>query len=504
MRLRALLRRLALPPVAAGLAVAGLALPAQADDPAPGDVPMVLLNITDAVTVIDGQAKTVKFEVHNFGGAEAKDVVIGFANGLEPVPADIGFVPPAGCSAAACEIDKLAAGERRGYTLTVRPDVSSTTNLTSYFDVTSTVGGEETDKVQVQVVRTTESGVDIEVAGVKDMRLGRGQSADVPLTVRNTGNAPSGALGVVLLAQSGVEPILDYRNCEKDTEVEGMVCLLDEPLPAGAEAGLPASTPVRIRVGADTPGPADYYGLVGVVGLTDDYAAAFRKRNATRTGAALKLETTVSAAGITDDDVTDDLNPADNIAEFAVRVGRSEADSKAIGGAFTGTAGDLSTVKVGSQNLGPTAKVPFNSKWDDYVHVNVPTNVKLTEVDPWCLPGTAPNDLDLDGGLDSRDWVCFVLDQLPRNGKALFTFQAMIQEGAHEAGYVRVDGGPQDSRHGNDKAALTVASGDEDEVSLPITGPSAGLLAAGGAVVLVAGVIAFRMARRRRIVTVVE
>ncbi|GAA4596109.1 hypothetical protein BJY16_001903 [Actinoplanes octamycinicus] len=519
MRLRALLRRLVLPPVAAGLVVSGLALPARAE--ALFDFPVVMLNLTDSVTVIDGQAKTVKFDVFNAGGADAENVVVGFADGPGAVPADLGFVPPAGCSATACKLDRLAAGERRNYSFTVQPDVASKTNLTSHFDVTATVGGEEHDKVQLAVVRTTKPGVDLEVADIKDMKLDRGQSADLPVSVKNTGSAGSGPLGLVIAGQPGIQPVLDYRNCDSDEEFGGIVCVIDEPLAPGESATLSPATGAKIKVGADTPGPADYAADVIVVGLTEKYAAAFAKRNAAKQGDELKLQKARSAASLrataeADDEdlgegVEDDLNPADNVTSFLVKVGRSEADSQAIGAVFHGTAGDEVTVKVGAQNLGPTPTLPLSTKWVGYVHVKVPTNIKLTEVDKMCLPGTSPSKIDLgddvesdpQDALDSRDWVCLLFDQMPSGAKSVFSFQAMIQEGSHEAGFVQVDGGPQDSNSANDRAALSVDGGGEG-AGLPVTGPSAVSLAGAGAVLLAVGLIAFRFARRRRIVTVVE
>ncbi|GIF05250.1 hypothetical protein Asi03nite_27880 [Actinoplanes siamensis] len=491
MRLRALLSRLVLPPAAAAIATAGLALPAHADSIA--DFPMVLLNITDTVTVIDGQSKTVKFDVLNLGSADAGDVVIGFAS-----RAGLGFVPPAGCSATACEIEKLSAGERRHLSFTVRPSAGA--SLTSYLDVTASVAGEESDDMRVTVVRTTRAGVDLETGDLPDLKLDRGQSADLPVRVVNTGNATSGRLAMAVIAEGGLEPLLAYRNCERDDapELSAVICVFDQTLAPGASYTLPAATPAKIEVGADTPGPADYYASVVAVGLTDDYLKAFSKRAASARGAELEL---TPAAGAGDDEFADDdLNPDDNVSEFMVAVGRSDADSKAIGATFRGAPGESVTVRVGTQNLGPTATVRAGLKWMGYVHVNVPAGVELTEVDEWCLPGTSPSRLDLDAGLDSADWVCPLLDQLPNGEKRLFSFSGMVRDGAHQAGFVRVDGGAQDTVHGNDKATLDVVA-DAGE-SLPITGPSAGLIAGGGAALLVAGALALRMARRRPIVTV--
>ncbi|GLW30388.1 hypothetical protein [Actinoplanes regularis] len=496
MRLRTLFRRLLLPPVAAGLVVSSLALPARAESLT--DFPLLFIDIADTVTVIDGQSKTVNFDIRNFGGGNAENVAVGFG----PVPAEIGFVPPAGCSVTTCELDKLAPGEKHRFSFTVKPTAAAIPDLAMKLDVSVSIDGEENDSTAVQVVRTTKSGADLELAEIKDMNLGRGQSTDLPVTISNTGNTASTTLGLAVFAEEGIEPDLDYRNCEKDDE-GGVICVIDERLAPGETAGLAVQSPAKLKVGADVPGPASYFVDVVAVGLSDKFVAEFAKRNAGRTGTELQLKKTAKVAQLNADDedpISDDLNPRDNVAEFTVSVPKSDADSKAIGGTIRGTVGDHVTFQVGTQNLGPTATIPLNFTAIRYVHVNLPVGVELTEETESCLPGTSLDDIDFEGTLASRDWVCLAAQQLPKGKKSMFTFTAEIQDGSHEAGFVQVDGGVQDSNHGNDKAALTV----EAQEGLPVTGPSAVLLAGAGAALLVVGVFAFRLARRRRIITIVE
>ncbi|BCY08174.1 hypothetical protein [Actinoplanes sp. L3-i22] len=493
MSLRALFRRLLLPPLAAGLALSGLALPAHAESAL--DFPIVFLDLTESITVVDGLSKTVTFEMRNVGGGAAENVVIGF----DSVPASLGFVPPAGCSATTCKISKLAAGERRPFSFTVKPATTST-SLTSSFHVTVAVEGEEMDDVEVQVIRTTKPGVDLEIGALPDVKLGRGESAVLPVTVRNTGNATSGTLGLAVAGQDTLEADLGrYRNCEPDAEVGGVICVLDDSLAPGETAALSAATPAKIKVKADAPGPAQYYANAVVVGLTDKYVAAFTKRNAGRTGDELKLQKMSSAASIKDDDVQDDLNPDDNVALFTVTTPTAPADSKAVGGVFQGAVGERVTAQIGMRNLGPFATVGLSTQSLNYVRVKLPSGVKPVTSDQMCLPGTSPTDVNFDG-FAGRDWACLVLDQVPKGGKQMFTFTVEIEDGAHDGGYVQAYGGVQDTVHTNDKADLTVDTG----ASLPITGPSTGLLAAGGAILLAAGLFLFRATRRRRIITVAE
>ncbi|MFI1990554.1 hypothetical protein [Actinoplanes sp. NPDC020271] len=494
MSLRALLRRLALPPLAAGLAVAGLALPARADSIT--DFPLLVLDLTETITVVDGQSKTVAFSVDNLGGGTAQNTIVRFGS----VPAGLGFVPPTGCTVTECKLDKLAAGAKQSYTFTVKPD--TTVPLTSSFEVTLVTGFEELDGIQVQVVRTTKAGADLEIGAIKDLKVGRGKSANLPpVAIRNTGSAPSKTLGLFLGAQDGVAPDMDrYRNCELDTDEGGVICVLDQTLAPGQSASVDPATPLAFKVGKDTPGPASYYAGVAALGLTDKYVAAFAKRNAGKTGDKLALKSTSSAASLTDGDVDDDLNPDDNVASFKVTAPMAAADGKAVGGVFSGAAGDRVTVKVGTQNLGPFATVPLNFTSLQYVHVQLPTGITLTKPDELCLPGTSPDDIDLAGTLASRDWVCLVLGQLHKGDQSLFAFTASIGDGSHDAGFVQTAGSVQDTVSGNNRAALTVEAQD----SLPLTGPSAGLLAGGGALLLAAGLFALRMARRRRIITVVD
>ncbi|MEU4622416.1 hypothetical protein AB0G04_20920 [Actinoplanes sp. NPDC023801] len=504
MRLRALISRLVLPAAVSALAVGGLALPAQAE-PELGGFAYIGILSPETVTVINGQSKTVKFDLYNLSEVAAEDVVLNFGSTSEPISEDLGFVAPAGCTGNACVIGDFKPGQRRSVKFTVKPAASGAADPASSITLTTSIGGQLSDETSITVVRTDKGGADIEVDDIADLKLSPGGSAEVPVTVRNSGNKDVTALGLVVAAPVGVTPALNYSNCEKDTDLGGFVCVFNDTLAAGGIFTLPDNMPLRIKVPAGAAGPYDYPVLVAAIGLTEKYVFDFAKRTAGASGRELTLEP-VASVSAREPEPADDLNEDDNFTQFSVTVPKTAADSAAIGGVFEGEAGDDRSVKVGLHNLGPSAIIPPGMAWIQYVHVKMPTGVLLTRADDRCLPGTSLIDIDetVTDLSEVTDLVCLVLESVPDNGRHLFTLSAEIQDAEHEAGAVTVDGGVQDSRSGNDTAALTVKTTGGTGGGLPITGAPAGLVAGGGAALLVAGALAYRMARRRRIVTVAE
>lgn len=500
MRLRAFLSRLALTAVASGLALNGLALPAHAADEQ--DFAYIAIIAPETVTVINGQTKTVKFDVYNISSTKTDNVAVAFGK----TDAGLGFTAPAGCVDNTCPIGTLNPGQRKSVKFTVKPAAGGTAAPAGMIDVSTTVAGLISDNVTITVARTDKGGVDLETADIADMKLSPGKSANVPVVVTNSGNKDVKALGLVVFSQ-GTTPLLAYRNCEKDSEsgISLVVCVFNDTLPAGGSFTLPESTPLRVEVPAGTGGPFDYPVIVGAIGLSDKYVFDFTKRTAGAAGAELKMESIASAAADEPEPV-EDLNEDDNLTTFTVGVAKTSANSAAIGGAFSGAIGAKSSVEVGLRNRGPSSTVLPSVEWIQYVHVKLPTGVELTKADERCLPGTSPTDIDetVSELADVTDLVCLVLEAVPADKKYLFALTAEILDVTeHKAGAVTVDGGVQDTKKADDKAALTVelTAGGEGG-GLPITGAPAGMIAVGGLVLLVAGVFAVRLARRRRIVTV--
>ncbi|MEV4275917.1 hypothetical protein [Actinoplanes xinjiangensis] len=483
------------------LVVGSLALPARAAE-GPGEFAYVGILGPETVTVINGQTKTVKVDLYNVGDGAVEDVRLTFGSAAQPISADLGFTAPAGCAANVCDLGDLKPGQRRSVKFTVKPTAADPVYAIA---LATSIGEKPSDQTSITVVGTDKGGVDLEVDDIADLKLRPGGSAEVPVAIRNSGDKAVPALGLVVVAPLGVKPALNYSNCEQDAEIGGFVCVFNDTMAAGGVFTLPENTPLRVTVPKDTAGPFDYPVLVAAVGLTDKYVFDFAKRTGGASGRELRLESVASlSAG--EPEAVEDLNGDDNLAEFAVSVPRTAADSAAVGAVFRGAVGGTATVEVGAHNLGPSATIPLSLASVQYAHVRLPTGVALTKVDERCLPGTSLDDIDESAGdlSEVTDLVCIVVESVPDNGRYLFALTAEILDVTeHRAGSVQLSGSVQDSRKGNDKAALTVESTAGGEGGgLPITGAPAGLIAGGGAALLTVGLIAFRLARRRRIVTV--
>jgi hypothetical protein len=485
------LRSLALPAAATALALAGLSAPAQAA-PEPDELTVGIL-VPEQITVIEGKSKTIRAQVLNAGPAVAKDVVLKF----DKVDPSLGLTLPASCDANGCAVGDIAAGARRTFSFAVAP---TGTDLTSTFELS--VGAFET---KITVIRA-KGGVDLELDPIEDMKLGRGAVANLPIMVRNTGSETVDGIGVVVLAESGLEALTSYRNCvvedgDEELGLTAVICLFEQEFPAGTTFTVPETTPLRIKVAADAGGPYTYTAAVAAVGVNDEAAAALAKKSG---GPTLRLQSVKSAADVTDGEAPDDINEEDNVAAFGVTVPKSAADVAAVGASFTGAIGDTKTVQVGARNFGPTGLVPGSIDLIPTVRVTTPTGIDLTEVDEMCAPGTGLDDFDFRdaGTVDGREYVCLLVGRLGKGDTELFSFTGTIAEGTHTAGSVVVDGGSQDTRKANDKAAIQVqltAGGGGG--GLAVTGAPAGWVALGGALLLLAGFAIFVVARRRRIVT---
>lgn len=488
------LRHFGLPAATTVLALTVLAAPVSAPAFAEPtfEVPLVGVLVPEQVTVIEGTTKSVTATVLNAGTATAKAVVLQFGSAVHPVDPAVGLKVPAGCGAQGCEVGDLAPGGSRRFTFTLTPGADATA-LTSTFDVT--VGGAEGVlgyQSPVTVVRA-KSGLDLELAPIDDLRLGRGQTADVPVAVRNAGTERVDAIGLVMVAEPGLQGLTKYRNCEVDADpdLSMVVCLFEQEFPAGATFSLPSATPLQIKVAPDAGGPYKYSAAVAVVGVPQQALENLSEKS----GPTLRMSATPPAG---------DINEDDNIQTFGVEVGKSTADSAAIGASFRGAVGDSASIQVGVRNEGPTAVIPPSLTWFQTVRVTIPAGVRLTAVDDNCVPGTA-FDFATAGTIGGRVYTCFILTYLGPGASHLFTFTAEITDPAAKPGAVVVDGGVQDPDRSNDRAAIGVQSTASGEGGgLPVTGASTGWFAAAGIALLLLGLTLHRLARRRRIVTVAD
>ncbi|GAB2613821.1 hypothetical protein Aab01nite_70170 [Paractinoplanes abujensis] len=484
------MRRLALPAALAAVALGGLAAPAQAAPEAPQ--PLVGVILPEQIAVIEGQTKTIRAEVINAGDAPAKNVVVNFGN----VDKSLALTLPAGCAATSCPVGDLAPQATKVLTLKVAVTGDA---LAATFEVETS-----TFSTEVTVVRSA-GGVDLEIEPIAGLKLGRGQSAELPIVVHNAGSEAVDSVGIVVLGERGLTALGDYRNCldlgDIDDELgedAGVVCKFDETFEPGATFEVPADTPLAIRVDKNAGGPYTYSGAVLAVGVNDADAALLARK---KTGKVLTLDALRKTADVTDGDAPEDINDEDNSAFFSVKVGKSVADIAALGATVDGSEVDFA---VGLQNKGPTTLIPGNDDftWFPSVRVTLPAGLRLTDVDVNCVPGSGAVEWDFEsaGTVDGLVYTCFPEYGATVGETVKFAFAGTIT--ADGTGSVVVDGGVQDTNDANDKAAivLTSASGGQGG-GLPVTGAPAGWVALGGAVLLLAGAVAVFVFRRRRVVT---
>lgn len=506
MRLHSLLGRLALPVALIGLTTIGASAPAVADPTFPSFGPLVAISfLDDQVTVINGKTKSVTIEYVNVGDADAHDVVVGFDTGTRKLDPSFGFTAPVGCAGGTCVIGAIPAGGKVSRTFSFTPTAPSAPSIVDKLALTVSNDGGPTDSDELTIVRAA-GGVDIEVNKIDDLKLAPGKTADVPVVIRNAGTDTVDAISVALIGDEYLSYPERYRNCESD---EGaLVCVFEQKLAPGEVFTLSAETPLRVKVAADAPGPASYVSAVAAVGVTDQDLDLLAARKSAGTTLALVSTGKRGITAADDADLADlDLNFADNIAMFDVKVSKNPADSVALGATFSGAVGETRTVKVGVRNDGPAATLPATAGWIYSVEVKLPAGVTATEVDEDCLP-LVDGELDIDqefGEAAGRDYLCLHEGNLTKGRSASWSFTAKITGDSTTAGSVVVYSGVQDSVSSNNTATIGVdltAGGSGG--GLPVTGAPAGLVAGGGALLLAGGAVAFVLARRRRIVTVVE
>ncbi|GAA2492281.1 hypothetical protein [Winogradskya humida] len=493
MRLHTLLGRFALPLVLTTLATAGAGLPAYADDPIPADPGGMFINVPERVVAVDGKSKTIEADLVYIGEEKAKDVTVSFG---DQVPASIGLSTPKDCTGNVCPIGDLDAnGTAVKFSFTVSP----TADLPKLGETLTIVAKDSTGTLaaaaKVQII-STRTGIDLELNPIKDMKLAPGKSADVPIVIRNTGNKTAEGVGVVLVGADFISFPAKYTNCEQVDELEGTVCLFDQPIEGDQIFTLSDKTPMKVKVAADAPGPGLYGVGAFALALNDldelGLDSAAKAAESTSAGTKLKLEPLAQARALAGNNDIDEneLNEWDNAASFLITVGRNPADSVALGATFTGGIGDKRTIKVGIRNDGPAATASIMQGWLSTAEIKLPAGIDPTEIDPSCEK------------MADHVYLCLVFESLHKGEQQFFSFSGTV-EGTSKPGSITIEPGPQDTKASNNTAAIEVklSTGGEGG-GLPVTGAPTGFVLGGGAALLLAGGVLFYVARRRRIVTV--
>jgi hypothetical protein len=500
-RLGSLAIRLALPAALIGMTAVGGAGPAQAAEPEV-ERPKVVVAVGGPVVAITGGSKSVPVQVRNDGATPAPGLILDFGSAAAPIDPRVGFQPPPGCTATGCVVGDLAPFTIRQYAFTVKPTAALPAAGVTFELAAHDASGTWRETTIVKVVPGGQ-GPDLEVAGIPEFTLKAGESAVLPISVRNSGNKRSERVIIELVGEQYLTFPHNYSNCVTGPEQPGIVCAFEQPLAPGAVLTMSPSTPLTVGIEATAPGAKVYHGAVYAFGFEDDgkpaQLAAARKA-LQQPGTKLQLVPAVRSLAVEQRD----LNTWDNSTAIMVKVARNPADSVAIGGTFEGKAGATRTIKVGMRNDGPAWVLRQNEQWSQEAKVRIPSGVKLTKVDSSCAPiiKGEPN-WTRKGQVSGRDYLCVASEDVGIGKQRLFSFTAKIQNGKNEdAGSITVNGGAQDPKTANNVAKievkLTAAAGGTGGSGggLPITGTPTAQVAVAGLLLVLLGGFTMRVTRR--------
>ncbi|MEU8295991.1 LPXTG cell wall anchor domain-containing protein [Micromonospora sp. NPDC048909] len=356
----------------------------------------------------------------------------------------------------------------------------------------------------------------VNLAADQELRL-RAEPGDTlapNLTVTNVGDKPVHGFVMEVNPQYALAPQRRYENCEyqPDDLESPFVCFFDDVLQPGTALRVPDDFALKVR--ADVWAPDEYHGTVHW--MTPDEWQNQRQvlgpLGQKGTQGVLKLEPAAIAARAKQHPQAD-TDPYNSWTRLELIVtGGQRADVAAVGATLNATVGTTVPMTVGYINNGPAVisnggdRTPYAS-----ATATIPkgTTVVKAATNCWRPPGS--------GNAGAAIYHCGGDGRRHAGESATYTFQLRIDTPGHLVGRVDMmlsrDADPvkvEDLNPANDTAEILVngttggqgggenGAADDGEGSLPITGTSTGLIAGLGGLLLVAGLVGFLLARRRR------
>jgi hypothetical protein len=389
--------------------------------------------------------------------------------------------------------------------------------------------------VSTQSAVTLADGVDLVAANLPTDTVHPGQRIFAPLGFVNAGNRAANGITLTVMVRNGLKPF-DYDGCDYAPLGTGtmVTCRFDDVV----EPGDALQWVTIDKDGTKTPGfgidvAADAYGETRFMysvnpGSGDAFATKLRSRRA-GSGKHITLSRVMRPRR-----AATEIASGDNGATTFYRVVNTY-DLAATGATATGKAGDTVKVQVGLRNNGPASLDPDRSIAGTTVAAftfNVPPGVTVTALNHGCMPVNSQGQGGSLGEPGAPRYACETATHIAPNTTFVVTFELKINAVIPNAtGTVTVDQiehPSPDTKPGNDKATVVInptstggAGGGAGGGSgtgagagagtagsagngLPVTGPQAAVLAAGGVVLLLAGAVLYRVARRRRVVLVTD
>ena len=348
-----------------------------------------------------------------------------------------------------------------------------------------------------------------------------GDAVMLPWAVQNAGPDPAPGAALFLSGAAGLQPQVRHSNCVYYGNAffpdlpGGSLCTFAVTLEPGTayEFGTPPG--FQVREDAAAPG----FLVINGIWMTREEGAAMAAQLAAEgrtsepgTGPELSLVEVGGGAPAPAGPVpAADLNPDNNFVIFEVTVeGDNQPDFGAVGGRFSGGAGDLLTADLGVINAGPAiASNGQSGEPVNFVRVTVPDGTTAVEVPNACAPAAGEGfDGERAGAPGEPVYVCQAGLLLPVGETESFPFVLRIDRVIPDAtGLVEVNQAagqptkPADRNPDNDVAEILVnatGGGGGTGGGLPTTGTASWLVVAAGGLLISLGAIIVLLVRRRR------
>ncbi|MET8148023.1 hypothetical protein ACIBSW_13910 [Actinoplanes sp. NPDC049668] len=354
---------------------------------------------------------------------------------------------------------------------------------------------------------TVAEGVDLAAGGDKEISGKPGASFDASLQVRNNTDKVVRGAAVLFYTDYPFQSTKQFSNCFYS---QGQVnaCTFDRDLEPGASYQI--VLPYKLRADTYAPGvvagefewftTGDYTDLIKFL---DDNG--YEGPGTAGDGGKLELRKLPAAASLGNHKQTD-TTPTNNSQTLTVNAsGKQGTDFAAIGANVSGGAGDTVKVPVGVRNNGPASLDRSRHGGPAVVAVvTIPAGTKVATVPAGCFKA---EDDSVRTKPDALQYVCFSNPVFPVKTQVVWEFGLKITKVVpNAAGAIELnpacecDVFSRDINKSNDVAKIVVNPTDDGGSGggLPVTGPQTGLIGAGGALLVAAGIAGFIVARRRR------
>ncbi|MCA2217594.1 DUF11 domain-containing protein [Jidongwangia harbinensis] len=399
-----------------------------------------------------------------------------------------------------CTFDALGAPEGYAGVAMVSYRAAEGAAVGAEGTATLTISSRELGSVTRTAKITVAEGVQLAAAGetILSRTSKPGGTVSVPLSVRNDGKNAITGVEMFFYIDPWYSPAKRYRNCVYGASAA--YCHFETTLQPGTTYAV--SEPVGVKVRADIPAPSvvgPTYNWKTPVDNRDNVDRVMAQQGRAGTQGELKLVAQSAAKGAQ----TDTGGGVDWHNVIIDVQGTQTADVAAVGAKVTAAVGKTVEAKVGVRNLGP-AFLPGFPEPAATATVRIPKGTTVASVPDDCVAT----------GNDRTTYVC-TTTVMPFDPDTTITwpFRLTVTKSGELVGSVTAKAAGGDPKAGNDTAKLTVnqaravsttpttrpaAGGSGGGATLPITGAPVAVVAGVGVVLLVGGIAAFTLTRRRR------